>query len=149
MKYVTWILIIAIVAFAGYFFFMRDSNTADLENDLGATAGLVGANDTISVSDQSSGDSIVVDSAWLGQGGYIAVHADADGAPGSVIGVSDLLVAGNNTGVSVALDRASQSGEALYAVVHVDNGDGIFNASEDAPTMNANGALVMMQFVVE
>ncbi|HHC07714.1 MAG TPA: hypothetical protein ENK55_03245, partial [Actinobacteria bacterium] len=53
---------------------------------------------------EGDGTAIVVARVELPAPGFIAVHADADGAPGPVIGHSDLLPAGESTDVVVTLD---------------------------------------------
>ena len=71
----------------------------------------------------SDGTSIVVDSVSLPAAGFIAVHANADGSPGAVIGHSDLLPAGTSTDVVVTLDQALTATDLVFPMAHLDIDD--------------------------
>ena len=75
----------------------------------------------------SDGTTIVIASVTLPAPGFVAVHADADGAPGPVIGHSELLPAGTSTDVVVTLDEALTSSTTLWPMIHIDlDGDGVY-----------------------
>jgi hypothetical protein len=68
---------------------------------------------------------LIVASVTLPAQGFIAVHADADGAPGPVIGVSNLLAAGTSTDVEVIFDEPLEESAKVFPMVHIDmDGDG-------------------------
>ena len=98
----------------------------------------------------SDGTSIVVASVTLPAQGFIAVHADADGAPGAVIGHSDLLPAGNSTDVKVTLDEAITESTTLWPMVHIDiDGDGVYtfmppDNAIDVPGITADGMVAVL-----
>jgi len=54
------------------------------------------------------------------QDGWIVVHADADGAPGPVLGQSQVM-AGSNADISVALE--GEVTDTLFPMLHVDTGE--------------------------
>jgi len=71
----------------------------------GTTPGRVGqaATAAVTFSDQeTSGDSVVVDSATLSEGGFIAIHQGS--ASGPVVGNSDYLEPGTVSNVEIQLD---------------------------------------------
>ena len=82
--------------------------------------------------------------------GFIAVHADADGAPGAVIGHSDLLQAGDSTDVVVTLDEAITASTTLWPMVHIDiDGDGVYTFAPpdnviDVPGITADGMVAVL-----
>jgi len=84
-----------------------------------------------------AGDNVTVESVFVPEGGYVAVHDDSlfDGdAVGSVVGVSDYLEPGTHENVSVTLyegvegadfadDAASEDNATLVAMPHMETTD--------------------------
>ncbi len=106
---------------------------------------------SVTVSDQVVVDgAVTVDSVVATEPGFIVIHADADGAPGPVIG-NRLLAVGENTGVIVDIDAAAAT-SILYAMLHVDTGEaGVYEFPEvegaDSPVL-VDGAPVTPAFNV-
>ena len=102
------------------------------------------------VAQDSDGSSIVVASVTLPSAGFIAVHADADGGPGAVIGHSDLLPAGTSTDVVVTLDAAMTASATVWPMVHIDlDGDGVYDFDppaliDDMPGLTAEGQVAVI-----
>ena len=68
--------------------------------------------------------------------GFVAIHDDADGAPGAQLGVTP-VTAGASADVVVTLSRDAIDGERLWAQLHIDAaGDASFDASEDAAVIS-------------
>lgn len=91
----------------------------------------------------SDGSSIVVASVTLPSPGFIAVHANSDGAPGPIIGHSDLLPEGTSTDVVVQLDTTMEATDLLFPMAHIDmdgNGEYEFTPPDDAVDIPANTA---------
>ena len=99
---------------------------------------------SLSVHDQKPGSMALVNAVILGKPGYVVVHADADNKPGAIVGQSALLSAGGSANVNVPLTL--EQGKYYWAMLHTDNGDNMYNATEDGPTMDAQGNMVMMRF---
>jgi VCBS repeat-containing protein len=85
---------------------------------------------------------------------FIVIHKDDDGAPGEVIGNSDLLEASADpiTDVTVELSEPATDGQTLWAMLHVDDpmdGNYTFDGAngEDVPAM-VDGEIVMDSFTV-
>ncbi len=77
---------------------------------------------SIDVADQSSdGTTITVDAVNItGSGGFIAVHADADGSPGPVVGHA-AIPEGDSSAVVITLDAPVTTG-AFWPMLHLDAG---------------------------
>src|SRR5205085_1854517 len=78
---------------------------------------------------------VVIARAVINGPGWIVIHADANGAPGPVIGHAALL-SGINADVAVPVD-AAQVTDVLYAMLYVDKGtEGTYEfPGVDAPLM--------------
>ena len=84
---------------------------------------------SIEIAEQSTdGTTVTVGVVDLPADGFVVIQSDDGGAPGLVLGVSELLPTGENTGVVVELDTWLAETEDLWAVAWVDrDGDGIAN----------------------
>ena len=105
--------------------------------------------DAVTASDQAAADgAITVDLVSASQPGWIVIHAQADGAPGAVIGFAAIAV-GNNANVAVEIDL-DQATETLYAMLHLDlatAGEYEF-PGDDAPVFDADGNVVLAPFAL-
>jgi len=103
---------------------------------------------SISADEQSSdGSMIVIASINLPSPGFIAVHGDADGAPGPVIGNSEVLPAGQSTDVVVTLDSPLSATGMVFPMVHIDiDGDAVYDF---APPSSGDVAVVGVLVTVE
>jgi plastocyanin len=103
---------------------------------------------SISVRDQAVSDdvSVTIEGAISEGPGWMVVHADADGAPGPVIGFAPVN-SGETENVEVSLDPEGLTG-VLYAMLHVDAGaEGEYEfPGEDAPAVNDAGDVVVRSF---
>jgi len=79
--------------------------------------------------------------------GWLVIHADADGSPGSVIG-HQIVIDGRNEGVVVEIDRV-QATDTLYAMLHTDAGElGIFEFPGPDEPVTVDGDVVTVPFQV-
>ncbi len=85
------------------------------------------------VEDQAPASFVVVKSAIFPAGGFVVIRNDLLGEFGDIIGQSDYFPAGYETSVTAILDRDSQIGQSLYAVLYQDDGDRIFDSTKDQP----------------
>ena len=102
------------------------------------------------VRNQAAGTSITIDQGVLTKKGFIAIHTDAAGKPGPVIGSSALLNVGTNTAITVSVTRRTRNGETLYAMLHTDvNGNGVYEfPGADIPTVDSTGVVVAPSFTI-
>ncbi len=108
---------------------------------------LVGKN-TIYVSNMKPDTKVSVAFVIFEYGGYVIIYNDSEDGSGSIIGNSTLLPQGKSREFDIALSRESVNGEAPYAMLHFDNGDGVFNPPEDPPIQDDKGNIMSMRFHV-
>ncbi|WP_225334883.1 DUF7282 domain-containing protein [Halomicrobium urmianum] len=122
------------------------NETVEYEVDDGAEDGAQ-PNASVTFEDQNATDGdVLVASATLPEGGFVAVHANSTNGTDDVIGASEYLQAGEQLNVTVPLDAPLDETTALSATVHRDtDGDQALNYSAsggevDVPYENATGA---------
>ena len=88
-----------------------------------------------------------IDSATLAVTGFIAIHADNNGAPGAYVGGSKILSAGTHINETIII--TTTPGSYYFAMLHADNGNVIFEAEKDLPIKNSSGEIIMARFQVK
>ena len=106
----------------------------------------------LSVDDQYADDgAVVVETVFTSSDGFLVLHADDNGEPGEPIGHTP-IESGFATGVTVNVSdeyRGTQNGQrAVWAVLHLDDGDGKFEPGRDAP-VPAFGGEAEKRFTVD
>jgi len=85
----------------------------------------------------SDGGSVAVGEATIptGKKGYVAIHSEANGTFGPVIGVTPLLEAGDHKDLTVKLDKPLDATANVWPMLHTeDNGNTTYDgASIDKP----------------
>lgn len=102
-------------------------------------------NAAIHVSNQPSGNSVVIDKVTLEEGGWVVIHEGTEGSIGNALGAVR-LDAGEHQ-VKVDLLRATVEGVIYRAVLYRDNGDRQFNLDSDFPVIDSTGGPVVTMFV--
>ncbi|WP_336358225.1 DUF7282 domain-containing protein [Haloarcula sp. CGMCC 1.6347] len=97
---------------------------------------------TVSISEQESdGSEVVVDSAQLSEGGFIAIHAG--NASGDVVGNSEYLEAGSHEDITITLDEPMDEDFTAVAMPHQDtNGNEAYDFPGDDDPYTQNGSAV-------
>lgn len=101
----------------------------------------VGEQGKIAVGDQAGGKTVTITSVSLPSSGWVAVHEDATGRPGKILGAQRFSKGTHAKGV-VELLRATENGKTYYAMLHDDDGDRTFDPKKDT------GTAVMTKFNV-
>src|SRR3989344_2302145 len=70
-------------------------------------------------------------------------------APGPIIGNTEYLDAGEHSDVKITLSRDVTDGEQIFAMIHVDNGDKEFNASDDPAVASSLSGPIMIKFNID
>lgn len=127
-------------------------NDADPNNPAtqgGAAGAMLAGSNTIFMNPQMPGSEIQVTTVMLQQPGYVVIHRDNNGEPGEVIGHSALLGT-DVVDARVELNEAVVDGDQLYAMLHSDDGDGVYEFPDaDEPIVDeTTGEPVMMLFTI-
>jgi len=102
---------------------------------------------SVTVSDQDASDgAVTVTEVIAGQPGWLVIHITKDGAPGPVIGQSQVSE-GSNSNVAVEIDLSQATGQ-LFAMLHLDAGtEGVYEfPGDDAPVFDDGGNIVLTPF---
>src|SRR3954451_17512176 len=111
------------------------------------TMGSTASFELIAADQTSSGKTLKVPEADLKDTkGYVAIHADANGAPGPVLGVSDLLPAGQNKNIRIKFNKQLTTSQDVWPMVHVeDNNDGKYDFPPNDVPAKFNGQVVVIK----
>lgn len=140
------IILLIIVVVAGYFMFFQKP-TGSTEPTEPTNSLLIGDN-AIFISDTKPATMVNVGFAIFAEGGYVVIHEDNEGKPGAIVGNSTMMSEGESRDFEILLSRESVDGEALYAMLHSDNNDGVFNPAEDSPIKDDQGNIILMKFQI-
>lgn len=139
--------IVIVVITGAALFFWSEGKKHGFAND---SSGLIISDSAIYVAGQTPGRSVTVSVVRLEKSGFVVIHEDIVGIPDKILGVSGLLPAGETKNLQpITLSRATRDGEIIYAMLHVDDGDGKFDAADDKPALDSvDGAPMMMVVMV-
>lgn len=117
-----------IITALGIGFFFLDS-----DND---SSGLIVSNNSIYAAEQVPGRSVSISVVRFEKPGFVVIHDDVAGSPGKILGVSSLFKAGETKNPApLTLSQTTIDGETIYAMLHLDDGDGIFDVAKDKPIL--------------
>lgn len=77
--------------------------------------------------------------------GFVTIHQAMGMAPGEIVGTSGVLASGTLSDTVVHLSRPMEYAGPYVALLHVDNGDGVFMVKDDMP-VTSSGASVRADF---
>ena len=106
------------------------------------------------VPDQATGDEIFVGKVLLKtdeNGGFVVVHrVTENGDTGEVIGVSRYLEPGITENLVVTLNEGEtvEVGETVIAMLHADNGDGMWDSETDMAIPDNEGIIIQATFTI-
>jgi hypothetical protein len=101
----------------------------------------------VSVSDQSAGSLVTVDSLTMANSGWVAIRENIDRTVGKILG-AQRFDAGTYANISVELLRPTVSGSRYSAVLFKDDGDRTFNYQYDL-LIERDSKLVESQFLAK
>ncbi|MBI1888580.1 MAG: hypothetical protein HYS15_01455 [Candidatus Spechtbacteria bacterium] len=146
-EFVIFVVITVLIAGVALFLRVRLEESGIPPSSSGSTGLIIGAN-AIYVAEQAPSKTLTVAVVRLEKPGFVVVHEDVAGAPGGILGASAVLPAGETHNLSaILLSRMTRDGETLYAMLHVDDGDGVFDAGKDKPVLDPVSASPMMMIV--
>ncbi len=97
------------------------------------------------VSTQKAGSTIDIDEVTLEQPGFVTIHAAEGGVPGKVVAKSGLISAGTKQDLVI---RYTATPGTYYAMIHTDDGNGVFDAVADAVANSAPNTPLVVKFTV-
>ena len=148
------ILVILIVAaiIGAAFLFPRETGERETSESgvTGESAGLIVKENAIYVAEQAPSNIVSVAVVRLEKPGFVVIHEDANSAPGKILGASGLLMAGETKdSLQIVLSRPTVDEETVYAMLHFDDGDRTFDATQDRSVFDSmTGEPVMMVVVI-
>ncbi len=95
----------------------------------------------------ASNDSEVAVAGNIVRPGFVTIHESVGLAPGLIIGTSAIIPAGAASADVISLTSPMSAGLTYIALLHVDNGDGVFVTADDMP-VTSNGMSVRSDFVL-
>jgi len=147
-------VIVAVLVLAGgvYYMWSQNSNGNGMPNmspeemsSMGmpgsGSSSMLAEKNAVIISSQLPGTSIT-GTAVLEAPGYLTIHENSAGQAGAVLGSSMLLQAGENSNVKVTLSRPMKDGEVLYAMLHADDGDGVFGSGDTLVESSLGGPIM-------
>lgn len=147
-KKVLTLIIVIILVVAGLFVFNSFLKKTTLPQD-GTSPTQTQVQNTLDVPDQAGGQEIFINSVSTKDGGFVVVYRDNNGTPGSVIGVSPLISAGTTMkNLRFTLNEAVKEGDIVYAALHKDNGDGVFDPATDVMAKDQSGNPLVRRVVI-
>lgn len=144
---VTIIVIIVLIVIGILVFGGKGSENGDVSDvtDTDTSSNIdTTAPNRITMTDQYPGNVVFLSSVQLEKPGYVAIHEDASGKPGKVIGYAK-FDKGINPG-RITLTSPLIDGKMYYAILHNDDGDNVFDETKDAAIKDANGNVIMKTF---
>ena len=104
-------------------------------------------NGSISVSDQLSGDRVLLDEVSFESVGWVVIHEENNGVLGNALGARRFDAGLNKKGY-VKLLRNTEIDQTYHALLYNDNGDKEFNLENDMPLRDSAGGFIEAVFNV-
>ncbi len=95
----------------------------------------------IVVLEQRLTDSVSINAINMEKAGFVIIHRDEGGKPGPIIGVSKWFPAGQYADEDIGTTETLLEGVDYYAMLHVDDGNGVFDPKNDKPATNFAGEI--------
>lgn len=125
-------IVIAILGI-GFLFLGRGDKNVPVSND---SSGFIVSNNSIYAAEQAPGRDVLISVVRLEKPGFVVIHDDVAGSPGKILGASSLFKAGETKNPEpIKLSKTTIDGETIYAMLHLDDGDSVFNATKDKPIL--------------
>ncbi len=156
-KIILWIIgIVIVVGIIAYFVTSNTSTNAPVATTtpvqnvttIEPAKPVVPTVNSLTLAENVSGSSAVISNASLAQAGYIVIYKTDSAGKVSVIGHSVVLGPGEHTNISIPLDTPVKAKDVIVAVLHGDNGDGMFDiAAGDLPVVQNNAHVTAVDVI--
>ena len=105
--------------------------------------------DLIDADEQPPATRVVIKTAKLELPGFVVIRENDNGNFGNIIGNSRFMEPGEHINIGVSLIKMTVNGEYLYAVIHEDSGDKIFNPSLDLAAKDKDENIIYKVFRID
>lgn len=142
---ISLVIVIIAVGIGAMFLFLRETKEPGLD---GSPAGFIVGENAIYVAEQAPSKTVSVAVVRLEKPGFVVIHEDTNAAPGKILGASSLLMADETEdSLQIALSRSTVDGETVYVMLHLDDGDKVFDPTKDKPALDRIGGEPVMMIV--
>lgn len=152
ITYLIGLIVVAIVTILAFNMFLKEEVIED--DVIEDTQVDIISIDSIITPDHAVGEEVYIEKVTLktdGNGGFVVVYrGTGENELGDMIGVSKYLAPGEYEHLIVALNDGEvvEIGDNVIAVLHSDNGDGVFDIDVDGAIVDPNGNVVMVSFSI-
>jgi len=144
-KILAFIIVVGLIIIA---LFTMNSVLKDGGEDIDILPEEVVVTASVSAPEQASGMEVFISEVVLPDGGYVVIHrATEEGTPGDIIGNSEFIT-GKENNILITLTEESVEGDILFAMLHIDDGDGVFNFPGPDVPLTVDGSIVMVSFEI-
>lgn len=99
------------------------------------------------VSNQPSGDVVIISMASIESSGWLAVHETGEeGMPGNILGAKRVDT-GKHFALKIELLRGTSEGSNYFVVLHADDGDSEFSIDTELPLQDSAGDYITAEFI--
>ncbi len=104
--------------------------------------------DSVETAPQKPGDFVTIPRVVLSHPGFVMIHRAQGTYPGEIVMTGNLLPAGESTNV-VVHGVKTKPGEEYFAMLHRDNGNGVYDDPGTDPPVVKSGAIVEEKFIIQ
>jgi len=127
----------------------QTATISDTLDDLNKSApsAIVTGDSVLIVSNQSSGNEVIVSMISLEMNGWITIRDDrGDGEPGNILGARRFDI-GKYFGEKIELLRDTLEGKKYFVVLHSDDGIEGFDFKTEIPVKDTSGKMIIAEFI--
>ncbi len=136
-------LAVLIIVAGGVYWYMTRPEGANEPVQTDTSSGMRAEENMIVIQEQRPGNTVTASQVHFAEPGFIVIHEDVDGAPGTIIGSSSLLPAGESSQIKITLTKSVADGAKLHAMLHSDtDNSGTFSASSDREVQSRLGGAI-------
>lgn len=105
--------------------------------------------DIVETQTVAAGDFVVIPKVVLSKPGFVMIHESENGNTGSIVMTGDYLASGVHTDVVVKTGNTTAPGEHYFAMLHYDDGNGVYDSPAIDPPVVFGNAIVQSEFAIE
>lgn len=131
-------IILVVVALFGTNAILKNKNVEVADDPVVETPDVI---NSIFVPEQAEGNQVFIRDTSSVDSGFVVIHKTEEDeiggtTTGEIIGSSELIPSGNTQNFVIELTEETTEGDVLMAMLHKDDGDGVFDPALDLPVSN-------------